>query len=55
MSGNPRPTVPRPSVEDLEEWLDEGGGCQSTDGCWVDQDGKCEHGYPSWLVYLGLI
>jgi len=48
------PTVDQPSLADLME-LDERGGCEATDGCWVEPDGGCEHGHVSWLVYLGLI
>lgn len=48
------PTVDQPSLADLMEW-DERGGCEATDGCWVEPDGGCEHGHVSWLVYLGLI
>ena len=43
-----------PTFEQLREWMDE-GGCEATDGCWVEPDGICEHGYESWLVVLGLI
>ena len=45
---------PEPSQEQLEEWMDE-GGCEATDGCWVESDGTCEHGCNSWLIDLGLI
>lgn len=31
------------------------GGCEATDGCWVEPDGVCEHGHPSWLVWLELL
>ena len=48
------PTVPEPEVEDLVEWESE-GGCEATDGCYVEPDGVCEHGYPSWLLWMGLI
>ena len=48
------PTVPRPSLEELEEWM-LSGGCEATDGCWVEPDGECEHGHVSWLLYLGMI
>ncbi len=27
----------------------------ATDGCRVEPDGVCPHGYPSWLIQLGLI
>jgi hypothetical protein len=46
----------RPSLEDLQRQLEEdGGGCEATDGCFVEPDGTCEHGQPSWLLALGLI
>lgn len=50
----PEPTTERPDIETLEEW-DSGGGCEATDGCWVEPDGVCEHGHPSWLLRLGYI
>jgi hypothetical protein len=43
-----------PSLETLMEWESE-GGCEATDGCWVEPDGTCEHGCDSWLLELGLI
>jgi hypothetical protein len=43
-----------PSVEQLIEWEAE-GGCEATDGCWVEPDGTCEHGCQSWLIILGVI
>ena len=49
-----RPKVEVPSIEQLEEWESE-GGCEATDGCWVEPDGTCEHGKPSWLLRFGLI
>lgn len=55
MKNWPKPTEPEPSVEEMEEWEWEGGGCEATDGCWVEPDGTCEHGHPSWMRYLGLI
>lgn len=50
----PKPTVPQPEIEELQEMTDY-GSCEATDGCDVEPDGECEHGYPSWLVYLGMI
>lgn len=44
----------RPNIEQLEEWQEE-GGCEATDGCWVEPDGECEHGKQSWLLVLGYI
>jgi hypothetical protein len=43
-----------PEIEDLMEWMDE-GGCPATDGCWVEHDGTCEHGCQSWFLVLGLV
>ena len=45
---------PTPSIEDLIRW-EASGGCEATDGCWVEPDGRCEHGKPSWLLALGMI
>lgn len=49
------PTVPEPNLETLEQWMWDDGGCEATDGCWVEPDGVCSHGYPSWLLHMGLI
>ena len=43
-----------PDIEQLIEWESE-GGCEATDGCWVEPDGVCEHGCKSWLLELGMI
>lgn len=51
----PTPTDDQPSIYDLWDCRDEYGGCDATDGCWVECDGVCEHGHPSWLLRLGLI
>jgi hypothetical protein len=45
----------RPSLEELQRQVEEDGGCEATDGCFVEPDGTCNHGQPSWLVALGLI
>lgn len=50
----PEPTTERPDLETLEEWHSD-GGCETTDGCWVEPDGVCQHGHPSWLLRLGFI
>jgi hypothetical protein len=44
-----------PSLEELQRQVEEDGGCEATDGCFVEPDGTCEHGQPSWLLALGLI
>ena len=43
-----------PDIEDLMEWESD-GGCEATDGCWVEPDGTCEHGAKSWLLVMGMI
>ena len=43
-----------PSIAKLEEWQED-CGCKALDGCWVEPDGTCQHGKPSWLLALGLI
>ena len=50
----PTPTTDKPSMDDMRDW-DMAGGCETTDGCWVEPDGECQHGHPSWLIYLGWI
>ena len=45
----------RPSMEELQRQVQEDGGGEATDGCFVEPDGTCEHGQPSWLLALGLI
>ncbi len=51
----PKPKVSEPSLDLLEEWFFARGGCEATDGCWVEPGGVCPHGYPSWLLQLGYI
>jgi hypothetical protein len=51
----PEPTVEWPDWETLEAWLWDDGGCEATDGCWVEPDGVCPHGHPAWFLRLGLI
>ena len=43
-----------PSMETLADWADD-GGCEATDGCWVEVDGHCPHGRPSWALVMGLV
>jgi hypothetical protein len=49
-----RRTTREPSAATLERWLND-GGCEATDGCWVEPDGTCEHGCQSWLIVMGVI
>jgi len=46
--------VKRPTVKTLERW-DMDGGCETLDGCWVEPDGVCPHGFNSWMLELGYI
>jgi hypothetical protein len=48
------PTTDEPDVETIEEWFF-GGYCLATDGCKVEPDGWCPHGYVSWMIQMGLI
>jgi len=43
-----------PSTKKLERWVCD-CGCEAIDGCWVEPDGQCEHGFNSWLLELGYI
>jgi hypothetical protein len=42
------------SEEELADMVFD-GDCEAADGCYVDPDGTCEHGYRSPLRVLGLI
>jgi hypothetical protein len=51
----PAPTIEAP---DMFEYLEEAefeDVFEATDGCYVEPDGVCEHGHPSWLLYWGYI
>jgi hypothetical protein len=50
----PAPTEPVPDEEQIAFWVID-SVCEATDGCTVEPDGVCPHGYPSWLVHLRLI
>lgn len=43
-----------PSIKRLEEWMSD-CGCEAIDGCWVEPDGVCPHGFDSWLLAMGMI
>ena len=49
----PREQKP-PSLRTLERWAEE-GIARTPDGCKVEPDGTCPHGYESWLLKLGYI
>ena len=48
------PSIEPPDLDTLMAWESE-GICEATDGCVVEPDGICPHGYNSWLLELGLI
>jgi hypothetical protein len=50
-------TLDPPDLETLIRWEAEDGGCEAAcvHACWVEPDGYCPHGNPSWLLKLGLI
>ena len=50
------PKLTPPNVETLMEWEAE-GGCEAAcpNHCWVEPDGTCRHGNPSWLLKMGMI
>jgi hypothetical protein len=51
----PTPKEAPPDADELAE-MDSEGFSRATDGCGgIEMDGNCEHGYPSWFVYLGLV
>jgi hypothetical protein len=43
-----------PSVEDLEDWGND-GVCESVTGERVEPDGYGSDGFPSWMLALGMI
>jgi hypothetical protein len=51
-----KPALHPPDLDTLIEWEAE-GGCEAAcpEGCWVEPDGYCPHGKPSWLIVMGLI
>lgn len=54
MAKYPDPTEEQPSDEEIQEMVLD-SVATATDGCSIEPDGVCEHGHPSWLLYLGLI
>ena len=41
-----------PSIKTLERWSND-CVCKTPDGCRVEPDGICPHGWNSWLIILG--
>lgn len=49
-------TEEQPSQQELEDMLLGNVDSRAIDGCEpVEPDGECQHGCPSWLIYLELI
>lgn len=44
-----------PSLATLRRWDNEFGGCKTPDGCKVEPDGVCSHGWRSWMLLLGYL
>jgi hypothetical protein len=44
----------KPSLRTLAKW-DWDGYSRTPDGCKVEPDGYCVHGFPSWLLICGLV
>lgn len=43
-----------PTLKTLESWNSQ-GFCKTIDGCKVEPDGECSHGFPTWLSIFGCI
>ena len=43
-----------PCEANLRRWEEE-GVAEAQDGCRVEIDGYCPHGWPSWLIVAGLV
>lgn len=52
----PEPEVPEPDWFVFEEWLiDSVCECTGACSCTVEHDGWCPNGFPSWILYKGLL
>lgn len=54
MSSKQKKTNKQPSLKTMERWVSN-GIAKATDGCKVEPDGICPHGFNSWLIELGYI
>jgi len=50
----PKPVDEPPNDDELQDMMFD-GVVEATDGCEVEPDGVCPHGYPSWLIQLGIL
>lgn len=44
-----------PTDEEIHDMVFDVEEPTATDGCPTEPDGVCQHGHPSWLLYLGII
>lgn len=44
-----------PSVRQMTKWYIGDGTCPTPDGCIVEPDGQCIHGWDAWLKIMGII
>ena len=50
-----REKLKEPPMDRIQQMVFDEIPCEALDGCIVEPDGQCEHGYPSWPVALGII
>ena len=50
-----REKLKNPPMDRIQQMVYDEIPCEAVDGCVTEPDGKCEHGYPSWLMALGMI
>lgn len=49
----PHPNAQEPDIATLKEWVrDTMGEAACPSECWIEHDGHCPHGYPSWVAVL---
>lgn len=44
-----------PSTKAIQEWTFDITRPETPDGCHVEADGCCKHGWDSWMLYMGVI
>lgn len=50
-----REALKNPPMDRIEQMVFDMIPCEAVDGCITEPDGRCEHGYPSWPIALGII
>lgn len=43
-----------PGLRSMEKWMND-AVCPTPDGCRVEPDGTCEHGWNAWLLIMGVL